>query len=586
MIVSSAPPRIPEGPFPFEPRLAGPPPASAAALDTAVADLVARRAAWVGVPVSERIAILDELRRSVTAVADEWTDVSLAAEGLDPADPTAYEEAVVGPYLMLRNLRLLRDALVGIERTGRPRIPGPVWTRPDGTVVARVVPGDPLDRLLFLGVTADVWMAPGVTKDGLAGEMARAYREPDDGGVCLVLGAGNVTSIAPMDVLYKLFVENRVVILKTHPVLGHLGPAMEAALAPLVDRCFVRVLHGAAAEGAHLVGHPDVDQLHITGSVRTYENIVFGPGEAGQERRRRDEPILHKPFTAELGNVTPIIIVPGRWSSSDIAYHADNVSSMLTNNAGFNCTAARVVVTHASWPQRAEFLDALRARFAGAAPRLAYYPGAAERWDAYRGAHPEAEAYGERSDGHLPWMLVTGLDPAAADEPCYTTEAFCSLTGETAIEAPDAATFVDRAVEFSNERLWGTLTATLIASPAAWRDPEVGEALHRAERDLRYGTISFNHWSAAGYALAAPPWGAYPGHVRTDIGSGVGFVHNTLMFDRPQKTVMRAPFRAIPKPFWFTGHRRAHEVARRLVSLEAKRSVLELPGLFLDAFRG
>src|SRR3989304_3156027 len=119
-------------------------------LDSGVAGLVAHRAAWVGVSVSERIAILDELRRSVTAVADEWTDVSLAAEGLDPADPTAYEEAVVGPYLMLRNLRLLRDALVGIERTGRARIPGPVWTRPDGPVVARVVPGDPLDRLPVL----------------------------------------------------------------------------------------------------------------------------------------------------------------------------------------------------------------------------------------------------------------------------------------------------------------------------------------------------------------------------------------------------------------------------------------------------
>lgn len=38
-----------------------------------------------------------------------------------------------------------------------------------------------------------------------------------------------------------------------------------------------------------------------------------------------------------------------------------------------------------------------------------------------------------------------------------------------------------------------------------------------------------------------------------DIGSGVGFVHNTYMFDHPQKSVLRAPWTYSPQPLWSVG---------------------------------
>jgi hypothetical protein len=46
--------------------------------------------------------------------------------------------------------------------------------------------------------------------------------------------------------------------------------------------------------------------------------------------------------TAELGNVTPYIIVPGPWSQEDLEYHATSVASGLAQNAGHNCIAAEV----------------------------------------------------------------------------------------------------------------------------------------------------------------------------------------------------------------------------------------------------
>lgn len=38
-----------------------------------------------------------------------------------------------------------------------------------------------------------------------------------------------------------------------------------------------------------------------------------------------------------------------------------------------------------------------------------------------------------------------------------------------------------------------------------------------------------------------------------DVGSGIGFVHNTYLFDHPQKAVMYAPWTYFPQPLWSVG---------------------------------
>jgi hypothetical protein len=118
------------------------------------------------------------------------------------------------------------------------------------------------------------------------------------------------------------------------------------------------------------------------------------------------------------------------------------------------------------------------------------------------------------------------------------------------------------------------------------RDPDVAAAVERAVADLRYGTVSINHWSALGFALGVTPWGAFAGQARNDIGSGIDVVHNSLMFSRVEKTVIRAPFRAFPKPVWFETHRTANRLARMLVRFEAKPSLLRLAAMMPRALIG
>jgi hypothetical protein len=259
---------------------------------------------------------------------------------------------------------------------------------------------------------------------------------------------------------------------------------------------------------------------------------------------------------------------------------------MLTNNAGFNCNASRVLVTQAGWAGRSDLLAAIRRLLSGVPHRRAFYPGAVERWQAFLAAHPEAEQFGDRRFGRMPWTFISGVPAEREGEICFTTEAFAPIFAETPIAAETAARFLDRAVEFANERLWGTLNATLVVHSSSLRDEATRDAFERALAHLRFGTVTVNHWAGVGYGLGATPWGAYPGSTLADIQSGSGFVHNTLMFSRPEKAIVRSPFRAWPKPPWFPSHRTAPELGRALTAFEASPSPAKLPAIFRLAMTG
>ena len=177
------------------------------------------------------------------------------------------------------------------------------------------------------------------------------------------------------------------------------------------------------------------------------------------------------------------------------------------------------------------------------------------------------------------------MPPGRTDDIAFNVESFFGEVAETALPAPDAAGFLDAATAFCNDVVWGTLGATIIVAPSSLKDPAVAEALERSVADLRYGSIGVNIWHGLSFAMGSTTWGAYPGHPRTDIQSGTGVVGNALMFDRPQKSVVRAPFRSRPKPPWFATAPSGYDVMRRFVAFEAEPSAAKIPGLMLSAMR-
>src|SRR5581483_9057912 len=319
----------------------------------------------------------------------------------------------------------------------------------------------------------------------------------------------------------------------------------------------------------------------------TVTAIGFFTGPGGSVPNADKQPVLDKPVSCELGYVSPESLVLGSWRERDIAYHAEHIATMLTNNAGFNCNATRVIIQHAGWNQREQLLQQIRGVLAQVPPRNSYYPGAKERHSSFVAEHPDAEQFGSATADQLPWTLITGVDPKNEDDICFTTEAFCGLFAETTIEAADAAEYLDRAVDFANEHIWGTLNATILVHPASLKDPSVAAALDRAVANLRYGSIGVNYWGGTSYALVVTTWGAFPGHTIDNIQSGTGVVHNTLLFDRPQKTVLRAPFIGVPTPPWFaTRGKTARKLFPKLVDFEAAPSPWKIPGILWTAVTG
>jgi len=567
-------------------------------LDRSIEELQARKDVWARLSVDRKITYLSGMRDRTAAAAGRWVADALAAKGIPPASPLAGEEWMSGPWALLFALNRLILSLEGIARDGVPALrPGAVRARPDGQVVVDVFPNTLYDRLLVSGVTGEVWMEPGVTAENLPRHMAAFYKQSDPAGrVALVLGAGNISSIPPLDVLYKLYAEGQVCLLKLSPVNDYLGASFERVFADLIADGFVRLAYGGADVGSYLCGHRGIETIHMTGSERTHDAIVFGPGEAGAARKRLKEPLLDKPITSELGNVSPTIVLPGPWSAADLRFQAEHIATQKMHNGGFNCIAAQVLVLPEEWDRTPDLLRQVEDTLRETPRRPEYYPGAAQRQQAFVERHPEATLLDSPADGVVPRTLIPDVDPSRQDDICFRDEVFTDVLAATRLPGADAAAFLRRAVAFCNETLRGTLGANIIVHPATAK--ELGPVLDEAIAALRYGCVGVNAWTGGGFLLAPASWGAYPGHTLQDVGSGIGVVHNTYLFDRPQKSVIRAPFypfprgvahgqlSMLPKPPWFITNTQAHNVGRRLTRFEANPSPLKLPGIFVDALRG
>ncbi|MFK3728639.1 aldehyde dehydrogenase family protein [Streptomyces sp. NPDC088090] len=560
------------------------------ALDRAVADLRAGRDGWAATPLTERIALLERMLPRITAGAAEMAAAGARAKGYGPDSPVAAEDWIGAPWAMTQNVGALLHVLRRIA-AGREPLPARAVRERDGRTVVDVFPATGWDRLLLNGFTAEVHTRPGTTPRRVRDRAAGPYRgRAPRPRVSLVLGAGNVAAITALDILHKLYAENQVVVAKMNPVNDYLRPHFADVFAEFVDRGWVRFVAGGAAEGAYLAAHDGIDTLHVTGSERTHDALVWGTDDRAEERRRDDTPLLDKEFTSELGGVSPCIVTPGPWTAADFRHQAEHIVTSKMNNSGHNCIASQVLVVPAEWDGTEKLLTEIRAVLRALPPRTDYYPGARDRLAAVRAAHPEAEVLGE--DGCR--LLVP--DVTDRDDPLLTDEVFGSALAVVRLPGADPGAFLKEAVAFANDVLPGTLGATLLVHPRTEKSHprQVAEAVGA----LRYGTLGVNCWSAIGFLLGYTPWGAHPGHTRRAIGSGIGFVHNAFMLEDVEKTVLRAPFAPAPRglftgspslsprpPFYVT-HKTALATIRRVTAFTAAPSLAKLPGIFASALRG
>jgi len=493
-------------------------------VDEAVKTVFEKKEQWAKTTPKERLQYLLELRNISESIATEWSDNCNRLRGATTPE-TQGVGWMTGFGMFGICLTPLIESYTNLVNTGRLPTPPNIRTYNNQKVVT-TYPYKFLDSASAPGVRGEVWLEPGKEV-----EQGKSLEERHS-GVCAVLGAGNFE--APSDILHKLFLENEVVVYKPNPVNESNAPFIKKLLASLIRDGYVQVIQGGFEVGSALVHHPNVDSVFMTGSAASYDKIVWGAtAEEQKKNKAANSKIMAKPFEAELGGVSPFIIVPGEWTAAEIKHHAEQAIATRTLNGGHVCCATQVVLVDKGWKQREQFREALK-QAAQKVKFQTYYPGTEQKCTRYKSEIENAEKYGESATS-----LVFAPD-YPSDGTLTREEVFGPVLVEVALEGNgDPVAFLKKSVQYANEALYGSLSCSLIV------DPKV-EAAHKEEveqaiADLRYGSIGLNIFG--GFVNFFPlPWGAHPGHTAQDIQSGQGKIANPFFLSHIQKSVIRTPF--------------------------------------------
>eukprot|EP00918_Siedleckia_nematoides_P028628 GHVU01061623.1.p1 GENE.GHVU01061623.1~~GHVU01061623.1.p1 ORF type:complete len:364 (-),score=105.34 GHVU01061623.1:553-1644(-) len=302
------------------------------------------------------------------------------------------------------------------------------------------------------------------------------------------------------------------------------------------------------------------------GDKRTASQIYWGQpepptAEGGGEpvAKEEEEELVTKPGKLDLGNCTPYIVAPGRWSKKEINLHAKHLVMAMVLNGGQTCAHPQVIVTCKKWPQREKFLEAIRTHLKAVPVIGAFYPNAKARLAEMR-EMIEGEKVGDEADTYTvpvaaplfggPALAGEGDDPKAVvfstdmRKNCAfaTQETFCPAAAEVPLEtAPTLAAFLPEAVAYANDSLYGNLVVTVIAKTSSSADKKAVEA---ALEGLRYGAVGLNMNGMNAMVHPALVWGAYGGDPFTtrEMRSGTGHLGNANGYSDVLKAVLRQKF--------------------------------------------
>jgi acyl-CoA reductase-like NAD-dependent aldehyde dehydrogenase len=502
---------------------------------------------WHKMTDQERAKVARACRAQLATMDLDWVPDNMRCLGLEPSRRDEYKSLGFDPFLLMstivERLERIADSLEGSLQKDKPGCPY--------SEVAHTDKGPVIYKMGAVGQAAkgcdlELWAVPsGTETDPSSAETS---------GVGVVLGAGNQNFLTAVDVIEVAFNHKKCVLLKHHPLRPFMLAPFAHIFQPLAERGAYAHCLDSDLQKTHatLLAHPAVKHIHMTGSGPTHDKVQQALVAAG-----RTKEVL---FTSELGCVTPWIVCPGtqnggQWSESAINDNAKMLTAAFKSSCSMNCLSPKVLVLppEAIWPQRQQFLDALRRELASMAQLPPYYPLAHARFAAFEREYPGAErieappaqapGYGLRRTAFpdlgqditpLPSLLVdvgtigdSGCKPYALQN-----EAFAPVLAIATVACENAGEFPLKAAEAANEHIFGTLSCNLIYPD------ERNEALDQVLQMLNYGCVTVNFWAALTYSNPLGVWGGAPGSYSSSKPcSGFGFVGNAARIPCVQKCV-------------------------------------------------
>tara|TARA_B100001769_G_scaffold10479_1_gene7408 strand:- start:2908 stop:4557 length:1650 start_codon:yes stop_codon:yes gene_type:complete len=436
----------------------------------------------------------------------------------------------------------------------------------------KVFPTKNIEKLLFPFLEAEVRFGKNLNFDQINKYRGFSNRfENNKPKITLILGAGNVSSIPVLDALFHMIAYKSVIYLKLNPVNDYLYPIFTQIFEPFISRGFMIITKGDMEASEYLTIHDGFQQTHLTGSNYTYENIVYGRTLSEKERSLKTLSKMNKkPITSELGNVTPIIVHPGNWSRSEIKHQAKKIVTAKLNNSGFNCIAAQVIVLPKGWKHTTKLKTDIKRYLRDIGDATSYYPGSIENLNELINSSNYEQI--NNLTCSTPFLISNlDIEKEYGNKEVWSTALFFKEIPYNSYED-----FCSNSVDYVNKELWGNLGASVLIKNHKKKKNE--HILNSYVENLKYGTVAINEWSALGFVIPSLPWGGYPGNRDNDIQSGQGYVHNSFLFESPQKGIVYSKFRLsrLIDPPWFVTNKKAHRIFKNLTYYQATKSKINL----------
>ncbi len=517
----------------------------------------------------ELITLLEKTIQNIQGIAYFWATLSAEKKQILQKHKEG-EEWLGGPFVSILTTQYYIDYLKGDSPLTEDKYN-------QDTNSYKVFPNKFIESLTFPLLKAEIRFNKNMSFKQIEEFRGFNRRIGTSDNVTLVLGAGNVSSIPFLDTLFHLVAKRSAILLKLNPVNDYLLPVFEKVFSEFIDRGFISVVNGNLDTSRYLTKHRSIDSIHLTGSNYTYENIVYDRQLTDKERSLSTITKTNKkPIFSELGNVTPIIIHPGKWTNSELKFQARKIATAKLNNSGFNCIAAQVIVLPKGWRSTEKLKKYIKFYLNKIGDTTSYYPGANESLANLK-TNENYELVNESSCS-TPFMTAN-LD---ADEKYSSSEVWNTTLYFKELEYSENESFTDISINYVNNELWGNLGVSVLIKGSKKKKNQ--HIVNKYKNDLNYGTVAINEWSAIAFIIPTMPWGGYPGNKDNDIQSGQGYVHNAYFFESPLKGIVETNFRfsRFIDPPWFVNNKKAHRLFKNLTYYQADNSKINFIKLIIS----
>ena len=533
-------------------------------IDRNISKLRVNSTEFLNLDESTLVTMLEQVIENIKTISYYWATLSSEKKGILSKSKEG-EEWIGGPFACIFAIQYFIETIQNKDDLDKSKYD-------DTDKSYKVFPTKNIEKLLFPFLEGEIRFAKNLNFNQINEYRGFANRfEKIEPKITLVLGAGNVSSIPVLDALFHMIAYKSVIYLKLNPVNDYLLPIFTQVFEPFITRGFMIITQGDMQASKYLTQHDAFQQIHLTGSNYTYENIVYGKVLSDKERSLKTYPKINKkPITSELGNVTPIIVHPGNWSRSEIRHQAKKIVTAKLNNSGFNCIAAQVIVLPKDWRHTQKLKNDIKHYLKKVGDTTSYYPGSSENLNELIDTNNYEQI--NNLTCSTPFLLADlDLEKEYGNKEVWSTALYFKELSFSSYED-----FAVKAIDYVNNELWGNLGVTVLIKNFKKGTNKL--ILKNYVDELKYGTVAINEWSALGFVIPSLPWGGYPGNRNNDIQSGQGYVHNSNLFESPQKGIVYSKFRISPliDPPWFITNRKAHRIFKHLTYYQATKSKINL----------